>query len=218
MITNSTRIDKGFISGQDVETVIDLGQHAYADTFIARDQLHLSEPVFPLQVALDQDSGHLQLRYISSAQDRYNLYPYSYTSSNSDASRHHWESLAENALEKYNTKGLVLEIGSNDGYLLKQFQAHGLKILGVDGSRNICDIARANGVPTLNAVFDLSIAEGTWSSRFNRRQQCIQPCQRSFGICPGSGPSVVSQWSVHLRSALLVRDDASRSFSRHDLS
>jgi len=160
MITQSTRIDKGFISGHDVETVIDLGQHAYADTFIARDQLHLSEPVFPLQVALDRDSGHLQLRYISSAKDRYNLYPYSYTSSNSNASRRHWESLAEDTLAKHNTKGLVLEIGSNDGYLLKQFQQRGLKVLGVDGSQNICEMALENGIPTLNAVFDSTVADG----------------------------------------------------------
>jgi hypothetical protein len=58
MITQSTKITQGFISGHDVEVVMDLGQHAYADTFIGEDQLHLSEPVFPLQVALDRNSGH----------------------------------------------------------------------------------------------------------------------------------------------------------------
>jgi len=154
MITHSTKITQGFISGHDVEIVMDLGQHAYADTFIGEDQLNLSEPVFPLQVALDRNSGHLQLAYVSTAEDRYNLYQYSYTSSNSAVSRRHWDQFAEDVMLKHSSQGLIVEIGSNDGYLLSRFQTYNKKILGIDSSAEMCRIAQHNGVLTRQAVFD----------------------------------------------------------------
>jgi 2-polyprenyl-3-methyl-5-hydroxy-6-metoxy-1,4-benzoquinol methylase len=154
MITHSTLIDRGFISGAEVQTVLDFGQHAYADTFIASDQLHLSEPVFPLQVTLDQLSGHLQLRYVSSAKDRYNLYPYSYTSSNSATSRQHWDSFADTVIQQHNPCGLIVEIGSNDGYLLSRLQTYNKKVLGIDSSKEMCNVATEKGILTRNAVFD----------------------------------------------------------------
>jgi SAM-dependent methyltransferase len=159
MITHSIPITQGLVSGGSVEVVMDLGQHAYADTFVREDQLHLSEPVFPLQVALDRNTGHLQLAYVSSAQDRYNLYAYSYTSSNSAASRRHWDGFAEDIASRHNTKGLVVEIGSNDGYLLSRFQEQGRRVLGIDSSEIIADIAIARDVPTVKAVFDRSVAD-----------------------------------------------------------
>ena len=82
-ITESTHLDRCLITGEFVTKVLDFGQHAYADTFIAEDQLNMSEPVFPLQLHLNSSSGGLQLGYVSDAEDRYNLYSYSYTSSNS---------------------------------------------------------------------------------------------------------------------------------------
>jgi hypothetical protein len=86
-ITESRPITTCLITGEPVVKVLDFGQHAYADTFVAPDQLHLSEPVFPLQVWLNPNSGMLQLGYLSDAQDRYSLYNYSYTSSNSQTAR-----------------------------------------------------------------------------------------------------------------------------------
>jgi len=159
MITHSIPVTQGLVSGESVEVVMDLGQHAYADTFIREDQLHLSEPVFPLQVALDRNSGHLQLAYVSPAEDRYNLYSYSYTSSNSAASRRHWDNFAEDIAARHNPRGLVVEIGSNDGYLLSRFQEQERRVLGIDSSQDIADIAISRGVPTIKAVFDSSIAD-----------------------------------------------------------
>jgi hypothetical protein len=93
-----------------VTKVLDFGQHAYADTFVSRDQLNLSEPAFPLQVHLNPNSGMLQLGYVSNAEARYNLYSYSYTSSNSKTARDHWDEFATTIQSKYNTTGLVVEI------------------------------------------------------------------------------------------------------------
>jgi SAM-dependent methyltransferase len=156
-ITESHRLDHCLISGKPVRKIMDFGQHPYADTFIADTQLNLSEPVFPLQLYLNEDSGHIQLGYMSPAEDRYNLYSYSYTSSNSQTARNHWIEYADTIRRQYNPKGLVVEIGSNDGYLIKQFQGPDTQVVGIDSSSEMCDIARKEGVECINSLFDQQV-------------------------------------------------------------
>jgi SAM-dependent methyltransferase len=158
-ITTSQLIDQCMITGKPVEKILDFGQHAYADTFVSADQLNLSEPVFPLQVYMNPESGSIQLGYVSHAEDRYNLYSYSYTSSNSQTARNHWNSYKEDLDQKFLIKGLVVEIGSNDGYLLQQFQRPSVITLGVDSSAEMCAVAGRAGVDTINALFDRELAQ-----------------------------------------------------------
>ena len=121
-MTKSNYIDKCLITGESVSTIIKLGMHPYADTFIKEDQKNLSEPVFPLEVAMNSNSGQIQLQYISNDTDRYNLYDYSYTSANSAFSRKHWDDYFKTIKERYTIKDAnVLEIGSNDGDLTEKF-------------------------------------------------------------------------------------------------
>ena len=155
----SQSIDRCLISNQPVVKILDLGQHPYADTFVSKDQLHLSEPVFPLHVYMNAHTGQIQLGYISDAEERYNLYSYSYTSSNSKFARDHWDQYAKSITQKYQPKGLVVEIGSNDGYLIGQFRTQGLPTLGIDSSKYMCDIATEQNQPCLNAVFDYSVSQ-----------------------------------------------------------
>jgi SAM-dependent methyltransferase len=158
-ITQSQLIDQCMITGEPVTKILDFGQHAYADTFVAADQLNLSEPVFPLQVYMNPDSGSIQLGYVSHAEDRYNLYSYSYTSSNSATARHHWDAYARTVQDLWHRPGLVVEIGSNDGYLIRQFQKNNSRVLGIDSSQAMCDIAEAIGVPCINSLFDSAVAD-----------------------------------------------------------
>ena len=157
-ITHSRQLDTCLITTESVIKVLDFGQHAYADTFVSRDQLNLSEPVFPLQVHLNPNSGMLQLGYISNAEARYNLYSYSYTSSNSKTARDHWDEFAATIQSKYNTDGLVVEIGSNDAYLIKQFNKESTTTLGIDSSSAMCALAQEHGVNALNALFHPNVA------------------------------------------------------------
>jgi SAM-dependent methyltransferase len=158
-ITHSQLVDSCVITGKSVEKILDFGQHAYADTFVGATQLNLSEPVFPLQVYLNSESGSIQLGYVSHAEDRYNLYSYSYTSSNSATARTHWNSYVQDLDRKFPIKGLVVEIGSNDGYLLRQFARPGVNTLGIDSSAEMCEISILSGVDTMNALFDQQVAE-----------------------------------------------------------
>jgi SAM-dependent methyltransferase len=158
-ITTSQAVTRCLISQQPVTKILDFGQHAYADTFVAQDQINLSEPVFPLQVYLNAGSGSIQLGYVSHAEDRYNLYSYSYTSSNSATSRAHWDEYASTVQGPWNRPGMAVEIGSNDGYLIEKFGTLGRRILGIDSSRAMCDIAESRGVPCVNALFDHAVAQ-----------------------------------------------------------
>jgi 2-polyprenyl-3-methyl-5-hydroxy-6-metoxy-1,4-benzoquinol methylase len=159
-IMTSTKIEKCLITGQPVLKILDFGQHAYADTFVAEDQLNLSEPVFPLQVYLCPDSGSIQLGYVSHAEDRYNLYSYSYTSSNSATARAHWDEYSRTVqTPPWQRPRMAVEIGSNDGYLIKQFGKLGRSILGIDTSKTMCDLAESQGVPTINALFNHQAAK-----------------------------------------------------------
>jgi SAM-dependent methyltransferase len=155
-ITQSQLVNGCVITGQPVVKILDFGQHAYADTFVRSDQLDLSEPVFPLQVYLNSESGSIQLGYVSSAEDRYNLYSYSYTSSNSQTARNHWDEYATTVKRRGRAKGLVVEIGSNDGYLIGQFKDN--KAVGVDSSTEMCKLAKAQGVETVNALYNSATA------------------------------------------------------------
>ena len=157
-ITHSRQLDTCLITAEPVTKVLDFGQHAYADTFVSRDQLNLSEPVFPLQVHLNPNSGMLQLGYVSNAEARYNLYSYSYTSSNSKTARDHWDEFAATIKSKYNTLGLVIEIGSNDAYLIKQFNNESTATLGIDSSSAMCELAKTQGVDAVQALFHPNVA------------------------------------------------------------
>jgi hypothetical protein len=147
------------ISQQPVTKILDFGQHAYADTFIAEDQLNLSEPVFPLQVNLNADSGSIQLGYVSHAEDRYSLYSYSYTSSNSQTARNHWDEYATTVKQRCASMKFAVEIGSNDGYLINQFRDEGVRAIGIDPSMDMCRIAKERGVEVMPAMFCEPVAK-----------------------------------------------------------
>ena len=156
---SSQLLSECLITQNPVSKILDFGQHSYADTFIAENQLHLSEPVFPLQLFLNAESGSIQLGFVSNDDERYNLYEYSYTSSNSKVSRNHWDEFANFAINKYRSYNFAVEVGSNDGYLIKQFAKNNKKILGVDCSKQMCDLANANDVNSIQRVFSLSVAK-----------------------------------------------------------
>ena len=109
---------------KNLKKIIDLGIHPFADTFINEDQLNSSEPIYPLRCFLNPGLGLIQSGTQTNATDRYNLYDYSYTSSNSSFSKNHWDKFCITIIEKLRLENnsKVLEIGSNDGYLLDNFK------------------------------------------------------------------------------------------------
>ena len=137
-----------------MKTIIDLGMHPFADTFISEEQFSLSEPIYPLQCTLDEDTGEVKLKYETKDDERYNLYSYSYTSSNSKFSRDHWDSYAKDVKKHLPLGAKILEIGSNDGYLTKNFISLGFEARGVDPSDTMTKLAKERGVQTYNMLFN----------------------------------------------------------------
>ena len=135
--------------------IIDLGMHPFADTFISEDQLILPEPVYPLQCFLNKNTGEIRVGVHTRAHERYNLYDYSYTSSNSEFARNHWTNYAKEVSKKINLPNgsKVIEIGSNDGFLAKQFKDIGHKVLGVDASSEMANLALELGIKTRIMLF-----------------------------------------------------------------
>jgi 2-polyprenyl-3-methyl-5-hydroxy-6-metoxy-1,4-benzoquinol methylase len=138
-------------------SIIDLGHHPLADTFLP--EKFITEPykVYPLVVMLCRDCGHAQLQYSVPETDRYQKVDYSYTASNSPVSVKHFEEMAQEAISFVGvTKGdLVIDVGSNDGTLLSHFKTHaGSAVLGIEPAKNIAMMAKKRGVQTINDFFN----------------------------------------------------------------
>ncbi len=134
--------------------------HPFADTFIKKDQLNKSEPIYPLKCYLNQKNCLISNSIITDDETRYNLYEYSYTSSNSLVSRNYWKQYAKKIIKNFNinSKTKILEIGSNDGYLIGQFRQKTKKILGVDASNYMVKLANKKNIKTVKYIFNIENA------------------------------------------------------------
>ena len=137
--------------------IIDLGIHPFADTFIKKNQLNKSEPIYPLKCYLNKSNFLISNSIITDEEMRYNLYEYSYTSSNSPVSRNYWKQYAKKIIKDFdiNSTTKILEIGSNDGYLLNQFKRKTKNILGIDASTNMVKLANKKKIQTVKYIFDI---------------------------------------------------------------
>ncbi len=136
---------------------IDLGYHPLADTFLKADQLNEPETHYHLNVVACSSCGHLMNGYIVPATARYQENEYSYDSSNSKVSIEHFSDFAKEAIElaELTKNDLVVDMGSNVGTFLSKFKEHtGCKVYGVEPSKNIAQLARKNGVRTINDFFN----------------------------------------------------------------
>lgn len=134
--------------------ILDLGLHGYADSFFAPEEEGKASFGLPLICRLDVETGLVQTQMVTDPIDRYSGVDYSYTSSNSETARRHWNSFAEYVRQRGNIReSNILEIGSNDGYLLSQFSNEALQITGVDASPYMSNLATAQGIQTHAGVF-----------------------------------------------------------------
>lgn len=140
----------------NLKTVIDLGHHPLADTFLKPDQINAPETRYPLYVVACQDCGHLMNGFIVPATARYQENEYSYDSSNSAVAISHFDEFSKEAIRivGISEKDLVVDIGSNVGTFLGKFKENSQCIVrGVEPSKNISEIAEKNGITTINTFF-----------------------------------------------------------------
>src|SRR5712692_7625227 len=150
----------------DLKEVINLGMHPMADTFIPVGRLSEADRLYPLIVDLCERCGQIQLRAVTSPSERYVECDYSYTSSNSRVSREHWTHYAKEVAANTGLQqdDVVVEIGSNDGFLSAEFQKGGYRVLGVDPSPAMAALAASRDVKTYTALFETKTADELMSS------------------------------------------------------
>lgn len=139
-------------------TVLELGDQPLANALLSADDLDRPEARFPLTLAICPSCGLAQITEAVPPERMFR--EYAYFSSVSDAFVAHARSIAERVRAGRGLDGasLVIEIASNDGYLLQHYAAAGIPVLGIDPARNIAAAANARGVPTLPEFFDTDLA------------------------------------------------------------
>jgi len=142
-----------------LRVLLDLGLQPLANNLLSLDDLAKPEPVFPLRLAVCDACWLLQITDIIPPVTLFSEYVY--FSSFSDAMlRHAAEAVAGYQRDQALGAGsLVIEIASNDGYLLRNFVAAGIPCLGIEPARNIAEVARRQGVETLCRFFGRGLAE-----------------------------------------------------------
>jgi SAM-dependent methyltransferase len=142
-----------------LEVVLDLGMSPLADRLLTADQLRDPEPKYPLRLVFCHDCSLVQIDHTVAPEELFcNDYPY--FSSVSDALQVHTIANVKDILARRNLSpdSLVVELASNDGYLLKHYKQAGIKVLGIDPAEPPAKAAMAMGVDTLIDFFTLELA------------------------------------------------------------
>lgn len=136
-----------------VELGVPIKASPIADAYVPATRLNEVQELFPLDLYLCHDCGHVQLLDVVNPEILFA--DYIYTTSISLGLVEHFRRYADEIVRRYSPApdALVVDIGSNDGTLLKFFKSNGLRVLGVDPAREIAHKATTEGVPTINAFF-----------------------------------------------------------------
>jgi protein-L-isoaspartate O-methyltransferase len=153
----------GFCLGCGVplpEPFIDLGATPLANSYIPIDQADQPESKYPLAVSFCSSCYLVQLTHRVPPSTLFDKY--SYFSSYSDSYLEHAKSMAAELMERcgLTSKSRVIEIASNDGYLLQYFKAAGVQVLGIEPAVNIAAFAETKGIPTRNEYFGVDAVDG----------------------------------------------------------
>ena len=142
------------------DTVIDLGKSPLCETYLEESQLNEMEPFYPLHAYVCRSCWLVQVEEYVSPDGIFTEYPY--FSSYSDSWLAHARRYVDRAVERFALDGssMVVELGSNDGYLLQYFVERGIDVLGVEPAANVAAAAIDRGVPTEVAFFGRETAEG----------------------------------------------------------
>ncbi|NQU02538.1 MAG: class I SAM-dependent methyltransferase [Syntrophaceae bacterium] len=135
------------------DAFLDLGEMPPANAYIAPENKDKEETLYELAVSYCPGCYLVQITH--RVDPEFLFGNYLYFTSFSDAFLRHAEVMAEKLIERFalDSNSLVMEIGSNDGYLLSFFQKKGIPILGIEPAENIAKVANEKGIPTMGIFF-----------------------------------------------------------------
>jgi SAM-dependent methyltransferase len=140
------------------QTFVDLGMSPLCESFLTRDQLNGMEPFYPLHVLVCDKCFLVQLQEYVSPQSIFSHY--AYFSSYAESWLAHVRNYTDQMIDRWKLgpKHQVVEIASNDGYLLQYFVARGIPSLGIEPAANVAAVAVGKGIPTDVAFFGRATA------------------------------------------------------------
>lgn len=145
-------------------TFVDLGMSPLCESYVTTENLNRAEAFYPLHVHVCDRCFLVQLEEYVRAEDIFS--EYAYFSSYSDSWLQHARTYTDAMVQRFglDATGLVIEVASNDGYLLQYFVEKGIPVLGIEPAGNVAKVASERGVTTLVDFFGerigLQLSEG----------------------------------------------------------
>ena len=143
----------------DLQLTLKLPSSALADDYLPEEQAERSLERYPLNVMLCPSCGQCQLEHVASAEAIYG--DYIYRTASSPGLDVHFESYASDVFKAIHLKSgaSILDLGCNDGALLRSFQSRDCKVVGVEPATQIAQALEASGIPTFAKFFNEETAE-----------------------------------------------------------
>lgn len=141
-----------------VHTFVDLGMSPPCESYVSAEQLNKMEAFYPLHVRLCHECFLVQLDEYVTPEEIFT--EYAYFSSYSDTWLDHAKAYTGLMVERFrlDKRHLVVELASNDGYLLQYFVQRGIPVLGVEPAENVAVVAERQGIPTIVKFFGTELA------------------------------------------------------------
>src|ERR1051326_5284800 len=148
-VAHSVRAACRFCGAPLRHTFVDLGMSPLCESFVPPDRLNEMEPFFPLHVWVCERCLLVQLEQYVPPEEIFTEYAYfsSFSTSWVEHARRYAEAMTERL--SLTRESLVVEVGSNDGYLLQHFVARDVPVLGVEPAANVAARAEERGVRTI---------------------------------------------------------------------
>jgi SAM-dependent methyltransferase len=150
--------DRCRFCGGSLAEFVDLGMSPLCESYVTKDQLNSMEPFYPLAAYVCRECFLVQLQEYVAPEHIFS--EYAYFSAYSDAWLDHARSYAAMMTRRLSLgpASRVIELGSNDGYLLQFFVERGVPVLGIDPAKNVAEAAEKRGVSTLVKFFGTETA------------------------------------------------------------
>jgi len=136
-----------------------LGNSPLANSFLTEPELHRMEPYYPLEVYVCDKCYLVQLETYETAENIFSS-NYVYFSSYSESWLQHCKEYTQMMINRFgfNKNSFIVEIASNDGYLLQYFKKRGIPVLGIEPAANTAEVAISKGIPSEITFFNSSYA------------------------------------------------------------
>src|SRR3954453_19652304 len=147
-----------FCAGPLRHTFVDLGMSPLCESYVPAERVNAMEPFYPLHAKICESCLLVQLEEFVTADHIFS--EYAYFSSYSDSWVAHARTYVEMAVERFGlgSDSLVMEVASNDGYLLQHVVERGIPALGIEPAANVAEVARELGIETIVEFFGRDLA------------------------------------------------------------